>query len=112
MPSDPKIVEIVILACLEKEPIDFRKVNEIEVKKVRSAIKRATTGKGTVFRDAVTRKHFLCGCLDSKERLPEEHLIVGYGYRYGNGHRADSPRERQAAARSHSRLPPRRNPPA
>ena len=72
------------MACLEENPIDFRKVDDIEVKKVQSAIKRATTAKGAAFRDPVTRKHFLCGCLDFTERMQEEHLIVGYGYRYSN----------------------------
>lgn len=84
MPSDPKIIEAVILACLERNPIDFRRVEDTEVMRVQRAIKRATTDKGAAFRDPVTRKHFLCGCLDFTERLPEEHLIVGYGYRYGN----------------------------
>jgi hypothetical protein len=32
-------------------------------------------------RYAVSRKHFLCGCLDFTDPLEEEHLIVGYGYR-------------------------------
>ena len=64
MPADPKLIEAVILACLEKNPVDFRKVDAAEVKKVQTAIKRATTEKGVTFRDPVTRKHFLCGCLD------------------------------------------------
>jgi len=84
MPSDPKLFEAVILACLEKNPVSFRKVDEAEVKRAHAAIKRATTPKGAAFRDPVTRKHFLCGCLDFTEHLPEEHLTVGYGYRYGN----------------------------
>jgi hypothetical protein len=80
MPADPKLIEATILACLERNPIDLRKVDGAEVKKVRTAIKRATTEKGTGFRYRVTRKHFLCGCLDFTEHLPEEHLIVAYGY--------------------------------
>ena len=84
MPSDSKLVEAVILACLERNPIDFRRVDDSEVKRVQGAIKRATTAKGATFRYPVTRKHFLCGCLDFTDRLSEEHLIVGYGYRYGN----------------------------
>ncbi len=83
MPADPKVIEAVILACLEKNPVDFRNVEKQEIERVQAAIKRATTPKGTAFRYPVTRKHFLCGCLDFTERLPEEHLIVGYGYRYG-----------------------------
>jgi hypothetical protein len=84
IPTDPKLIEAVILACLEKNPVDFQKMNEAEVKRVRAAIKRATTAKGAAFQYRVTRKHFLCGCLDFTEHLAEEHLIVGYGYRYGN----------------------------
>lgn len=87
--SAEKLVEAVILACVEKNPVDFRTVDEAEVKKVRNAIKRGTTPKGAAFRDPVTRKHFLCGCLDFTERLDEEHLIVGYGYRHGNTTRID-----------------------
>lgn len=84
MTSDPKIIEAVILACLEKNPVDFRGVDEQEVRRVAAAIKRATTFKGASFKYRVTRKHFLCGCLDFTDRLPEEHLIVGYGHHYGN----------------------------
>lgn len=84
MPADLKLIEAVILACLEKNPIDFRKVDDSEVRKIQAAIKRATTEKGAAFRYPVTRKHFLCGCLDFTDRLSEEHLIVGYGHRYGN----------------------------
>ena len=79
MPADPKLIEAVILPCMEKHLVDFRTVDDAEVKKVQTAIKRATTEKGAAFRYPVTRKHFLCGCLDFTERLPEEHLIVGYG---------------------------------
>ena len=84
MPADPKLIEAIILACVERNPVDFRKVDDAEVKKVQTAIKQATTKKGRAFRYRVTRKHFLCGCLDFTEHLEEEHLIVGYGYRYGN----------------------------
>jgi len=84
IPKDPKLIEAVILACLEKNPIDFQKVDETEVRRVRAAVKRATTAKGAAFQYPATRKHFLCGCLDFTQRLPEEHLIVGYGYRHGN----------------------------
>jgi hypothetical protein len=84
MPADPKLIEAVILACLENNPVDFRTVDDAESKRVQSAIKRATAEKAASFRYPVTRKHFLCGCLDFTERLPEEHLIVGYGFRRGN----------------------------
>jgi hypothetical protein len=84
MPADPKIIEAIILACLEPNPVGFRSVDEVEVKRAKTSIKRATTGKGAALRYPVSRKHFLCGCLDFTDRLEEEHLIVGYGYRYAN----------------------------
>lgn len=84
MPADPKIIEAVILACLESNSVDFRRVDEVEVNRAKAAIKRATAGKGAVLKFPVSRKHFLCACLDSTDRLEVEHLIVGYGYRYAN----------------------------
>ena len=83
MPADLEIIEPIILTCLEEDPVDFRNVEDQEARRVQAAIKRATTLKGTAFRYPVTRKHFLYGCLHFTDRLPEEHLIVGYGYRYG-----------------------------
>jgi len=84
IPTDPKLIEAIIVACIEPKPVDFRSVVDDEVNRVRTAIKRGTTEKGAAFRCPVTRKHFLCGCLDFTDRRAEEHLIVGYGYRYGN----------------------------
>jgi hypothetical protein len=84
MTTDPKIVEAVLLACLEKNPVDFRGIDEQEVRRVAAAIKRATSPKGSSFKYRVTRKHFLCGCLDFTDKVPEEHLIVGYGLHYRN----------------------------
>lgn len=89
IPADSKLIEAVILACLEKNPIEFQKVDEAEVKRVLAAIKRATTSKGAALKYTVTRKHFLCGCLDFTEKLPEEHLIVGYGFRHANTTKID-----------------------
>lgn len=83
-PADPKLIEAVILACLERDPIDFRHVAEAEVKRVMAAIKRATSPRGATLKYAVTRKQFLCACLDFTQHLSEEHLIVGYGHRRGN----------------------------
>lgn len=84
-----KLIEAIILACGERNPVDFRNVDEVEVRRVRASIKRATASSGVAFRDPVTRKHFLCGCLDFTEKLPEEHLIVGHGYRHGNTTRVE-----------------------
>jgi hypothetical protein len=82
--SESKLAEAIILACLERNPIDFRRVDVGEVKRARRAIKRAVATDGAKLRYSITRKHFLCGCLDFTDGLLEEHLIVGYGYRYGN----------------------------
>lgn len=83
MSADPKLVEAIVLACLEKSPVDFRNIDEVEVKRARAAIKRATTPKGAILRYSLMRNNFLCGCLGFTEHLHEEHLIVGYGYRRG-----------------------------
>ena len=83
IPNDPKLIEAVILACVEPNPLTFRAHDEEDVSRVRAAIKRGLTSKGAVFRDPVNRNAFLLGCLDFTETLPEEHLIVGYGYRHG-----------------------------
>ena len=80
---EQQLIEAVILACLEKNPITFRAEHEDDVPRVRAAIKRGTHAKGAAFRPPVNRNPFLCGCLDFTENLPEEHLIVGYGYRHG-----------------------------
>lgn len=82
IPSDPKLIEAVILACMEKNPIAFRAEHEDDVPRVRAAIKRGASAKGAAFRPAVNRNPFLCGCLDFTEHAAEEHLIVGYGFRY------------------------------
>lgn len=82
MDAAPELLEAVILACLEKSPINFQNVDDSEVKRAVAAIKRASTPKGASFRNPITRNNFLCGCLDFTQFLPEEHLVVGYGYRF------------------------------
>lgn len=79
-----EIIEALVLTCMEKNPIDFRSVDEKEVKRALAAIKRNSSTKPAALHFEVTRKHFLCACLDFTEKLAEEHLIVGYGYRYGS----------------------------
>jgi hypothetical protein len=84
MAANSSFVEAIILACLEPNPINFRDVDDTEARRVQAAIKRAGAAKGKALRYSVTRKQFLCGCLDFTDRLPEEHLIVGYGFRHGS----------------------------
>lgn len=89
MPLDPKIVEAIVLACVEPAPIDFKPADEMDVPRVTNAIQRGATSTGARFRDPVNRKPFLLGCLDFTEPLDEEHLIVGYGYRHGQTTRVE-----------------------
>ncbi len=77
------LVETVALSCLEPCPLDFRKVDEGEVRRAIAAIKRGTRFSGAQLRTPLNRNHFLCGCLDYTEKAPEERLIVGYGNRSG-----------------------------
>ena len=84
IPTDPKIIEAIILACLESNPVDFRRVDEVKANRAKPAIKHATPEKSAVLEFPVSRKHLLCDCLDSTDGLEVEHLIVGYGYRYAN----------------------------
>lgn len=84
MPTDPRFIEAIGLALLESNPMSFDRVDDREVRRALNAIKRAGTPAGSALRDALTRKHFLCACLDFTEDLAQEQLIVGYGYRYGN----------------------------
>jgi hypothetical protein len=84
MPTDPKLIEAVVLALVESDPLNFERVDEYEVTRATNAIKRAGTPTGRTLRDTVTRKHFLCACLDLTEHLTEERLIVAYGYRRAN----------------------------
>jgi hypothetical protein len=72
------------LVQLEPQPIRFTRTDEIVVPRVRAAIARAESGALARFRTAVNRNGFLCGCLDYTEAEPIEHLIVGYGDRFGS----------------------------
>jgi hypothetical protein len=67
IPTYHKLIEAIILACLDPHPLDLRKIDEAEVKRVQTAIKRAATEKGAAFRYPVTRKHFFS--VHANERL-------------------------------------------
>jgi hypothetical protein len=81
---DLSLIELIFLACIEGNPIDFRQVDEQQVSRALAAIKRATNPGGAMLRHPITRKNLLCACRDFTENVPEEHLIVGQGYRHGN----------------------------
>ena len=84
LPNDPKLIEAVFLASVEPNPITFRPSDEQDLRRVKTAIKKAVIPNGAAFRDPVNRNSFLLACLDFTEHLPEEHLIVGYGRRCGS----------------------------
>lgn len=83
MPASRELIETILIACLEPNPIQFRPTDERDLARVRSAIRRADSSLGASFRNPVKRNGFLYGCLDYTASLPEEHLIVGYGFRNG-----------------------------
>jgi len=78
------ILETLLLTCVEPSPVQFSDKDEDDCRRVKAGIKRGSTPKGAQFQRPVNRKPFLLGCLEFTASLPEEHLIVGYGYRYGN----------------------------
>jgi hypothetical protein len=89
MPINSNLIEAIVLTCLEADPIDFRNVDEGEVRRALAAIRRAAKRPGAALRYGVTRKQFLCACGDLTKRLTEEHLIVGYGYHHGSTTRVE-----------------------
>ena len=78
-----EITESALLASFEPNPVQFRPEHEYDVPRVRVALRRAKDGKLARFRPPVNRNGFLLGCLDYTELRSEEHLIVGYGFKYG-----------------------------
>jgi hypothetical protein len=77
-----EIAESAILGCLEPCPISSCYADELP--RVRQAIARARDGRLARFRRQVNRNAFLLGCLDYAEGRPEEHLVIGYGFRHGS----------------------------
>jgi hypothetical protein len=79
-----EIGESFLLSALEPEPIRFKAMDKAGASLVCAAIRRADGYKLARFRSPLNRNAFLLGCLDYTENRPEEHLIVGYGYRHGS----------------------------
>jgi hypothetical protein len=77
-----EIGESAFLSCFEPNPVSS--CNKHELPRIRKAILRARDGKLARFRHQVNRNVFLLGCLEYTEKLPEEHLLIGYGFRYGS----------------------------
>jgi hypothetical protein len=83
-----EITESAILGCFEPKPIST--CYDDELPRVRQAILRARDGKLARFRNPVNRNAFLIACRDYGDQKPEEHLIIGYGYRHGSTTKLES----------------------
>jgi len=46
IPNDPKLIEAVLLACMEPNPVCFRPSDEEDLRRVKAAIKKGTTANG------------------------------------------------------------------
>ena len=85
-----EIVKNSILGMLEPRPIVFNSINEEQVSTVVRGIKLASGEQAARFRTPVNRRSFLAACLDSTTSDSVEHLIVGYGKKWGTTTKVDS----------------------
>ena len=76
-----EIAESAFLGCLEPNPVSHCYHDELP--RVRRAILRARDGSLARFRGQVNRNAFVLGCGAYADGKPEEHLLVGYGFRHG-----------------------------
>lgn len=83
-----EITESAVLGCFEPKPIST--CFDDELSRARKAILRARDGKLARFRYQVNRNAFLVACRDYADEKPVEHLIVGYGFRYGSTTKVES----------------------
>lgn len=80
-----EILKNYLLSCFEPNPINFSRINESEVERVGRAITQASGLTAAKFgAGPVNRNSFLAACLDATCDEPIEHLIVGYGIKYGS----------------------------
>jgi hypothetical protein len=79
-----KILDSVLLARLDKKPVEFRRVDEREVTRIVCAIGNALAPNGLNLAIPATRKAFLAACLKTTEHEAREHLVIGYGHVHGN----------------------------
>src|SRR2546422_5273842 len=76
------VLEIAASAILSRlEPNAITSCYDVELPRVRRKILEARKGKLARFRDLVNRNAFLVGCGDYTANKPEEHLVIGYGFR-------------------------------
>jgi hypothetical protein len=83
-----EIAESTFLSSFEPNPVSG--CYEDELPRVRRAILRARDGRLARFRDQVNRNAFVLGCRAYTDGKPEEHLIIGYGFRYGRTTKVES----------------------
>jgi len=83
-----EITESAVLGCFEPKPISG--CYDDELPRARQAILRARDGKLARFRYQVNRNAFLIGCRDYSDEKPEEHLLIGYGFRHGSTTKVES----------------------
>lgn len=68
---------------LDPNPVVFKPADEAGIGPVRTGCLKPR-GELHSFRRQLNRNAFLCGCLDVTDEAPVEHLIVGFGFRYGS----------------------------
>lgn len=83
-----EITESAVLACFEPKPISSCYEDELGL--VRRKILQARDRKLVRFRDQVNRNAYLVGCGKYADGKPEEHLIIGYGFRHGSTTKVES----------------------
>jgi hypothetical protein len=77
-----EFTESAVLGCFEPKPISS--CYDDELPRVRRKILEARNGRLARFRDQVNGNALLIGCLEYADDKPEEHLIIGYGFRHGS----------------------------
>src|SRR5262249_11998687 len=83
-----EITESAVLGCFEPKPISS--CYDEELPRARQAILRGRNAKLARFRYQVNRNAFLLACRDYTDKKPEEHLIIGYGFRHGSTTKVES----------------------
>lgn len=77
------LLDAGLSSLFDPQPIAFRAVDERGVSIVRKACASASA-MPCHLRRPLNRNAFLCGCLDLTETEPREHLIAGFGRRFGS----------------------------
>jgi len=83
-----EVAESAFLGCLEPNPVSRCYADELP--RVRRAILRARDGRLARFRDQVNRNAFVLACGAYTDGKPEEHLLIGYGFRHGTTTKVES----------------------